>query len=460
MPNRNRILKPISHIYWIEKSGDGLTAGLYLSVYAEMFKSALINTTARDELVSAAGISASAETWAVGLLVPITLLIAMLEVPSGYLADWRGPRFAVTASWVFRSLFFAVFYSALSLADSTDVIVKLAYVATIPFSIGYTLRSGANQTWLHWALAHYRLSAVEIEEYRNSINSRSWTFYWIASLIGGLFSILLYKIAPAVVFGAGFAASLSLAIFLRWRMKDYAAIDESSEEDEIAGFDHWQLAARWTTLIVVAGAAGVFMILADLVDHTWLIVSRAYLEHEVTALHESMLVCATGVAAILGSGIPTWIDSKTESYSSFRSVLLFAIVAAAFGAPHFIFGQYPGFTTLMLFLFAKDLIRGAFDGPKENLVNGLIPSRNKYRATLISGVNQAGNLMVAFVAIYFFVADKRDGESKRLIATWGAFGAALVMSAFSVLAVAIWAATIYRPRSSGEAMPPFDGDND
>jgi hypothetical protein len=466
--NKDNVLKQLSRIYCVEKSGDGFTAGLYLFVYAELFLKQLVATSGGNKLISAGGVSASAETWAVGLLVPMTLLIAMLEVPSGYLADWRGPRFAVTTAWIFRSLFFAVFYCGLALATSADAVVVLAYSATIPFAIGYTLRSGANQTWLHWALAQHECSSKEIEEYRNSINSRSWSMYWIASLAGSMFSILTYTVSPFVVFGTGFAICVSVSAYLRLYMANYEANETDSAESNsstsnetvlsLNGFDHWQLAARWITIIVVAGATGIFMILADLVDHTWLIVCKSYLQSEVTAYHESMLVLATGVAAIIGSGASAWVDSKTESYSSFRSVLLFAIVAALFGAPHVLVGQYPGIMTLVAFLFIKELVRGAFDGPKENLINGLIPSKNKYRATLISGVNQVGNLMVACVAIYFFVADKTHGEAGRLIGTWVACGVALIVSAFCVLVIAIWAAAIYKPtartRESGDERRP------
>jgi hypothetical protein len=426
-------------IYCSERSGDAFTAGLYLFVYASLLENRLTSADAAS-IISFAGIDAAPSAWAVGLLLPITFLIACLEIPTGYVADWRGPRFAVVTSWVFRSGFFASWWLAFRFVESAHTLIAVTYLSTIPFAIAYTLRSGANQAWLHYGLAETGLRGGELNVRRNAINDTSVSIYWTVTLFGSLAAVYASKYRPDLVFLCGGGLSVVFAVILFVTMNDYRSpkadaseYTEESDEDRalfLASFETWHISIRWLVLLVVAGIAGGFMVLADLVDHTWLMVCNAFTDRS-EAFHAMWLVAAMGGAAIVGSILARSSDAYFCSRSARNEVLLFSIVATAFGLAHVGVFAFPVFLGLFIFLLLKELVRGAFDGPKENLVQGLIPEDHKYRAVIISCVSLVGNLMVAGAAVYFFAA--KQAKASSLVMFWACAGVALAACSFLLI---------------------------
>ncbi len=129
-------IKPIWRALAFVQAGNGLAFGLYLFTFGPWFF---------DHF----GGNANAAT---AMMLTSILLgvrqggVAVLEAPTGAIADAIGRVHAVTWSWCFR-VFFFVGLASLSLCTSISIAFVCGVLASIAYSLSYTFYSGALSAW-------------------------------------------------------------------------------------------------------------------------------------------------------------------------------------------------------------------------------------------------------------------------------------------------------------------------
>lgn len=214
----------IRNVVAVSSATIGFTMGLYLYIYGPIIIQGLQKSGQLVEnKTPVAGVpySLSPEAWALVCLVSLMLAIAVLEVPTGVLADVFGRKSATWVSFAFRVCFF-LFYSACGWLGSSDqnenasLIVWLAITANLCLGIHTTLRSGSFNAWVRdW------LAKLEQPEVYVAIQSRGKVIQIIFFAIGAFLSVFLYLHGFGFIsLVAGALASLACMVFMVFYMQE------------------------------------------------------------------------------------------------------------------------------------------------------------------------------------------------------------------------------------------------
>lgn len=183
----------------------GASFGFYLFVFGPWFFESFGGLyDGQDSLTNQ-----QASSYCLSLLAVRQVVIAILEVPAGALADMLGrSRFAILG-FLLRALFF-VGLAALQWAHA-DARFLVAVATCVVFSLSYVCYSGVLSAWVGSMCG--RLS---IPQMRSPIIANGYVWMFGAELVTGLFSVLTYKLGqPALTFASGILVCLigSLYVF-------------------------------------------------------------------------------------------------------------------------------------------------------------------------------------------------------------------------------------------------------
>lgn len=342
-------------------------------------------------------------------------LVALLEIPTGALADAIGRVHAVILSWVARVVFF-VCLAAIWLCHTVSFAFTFGMLASVAFALSYTLFNGAFSAWCMDKLkeinapVNYTWLAARFMSYR-SFSTIFGTLLGVGCYIVGL-PFFGFCIAAIVSFaGMGFCMSQVEETrnieFVRWKKGQLSKVTRRIGEIIGKGFD---VSLKTPVLFWIILTYGAFMFLVNIVCYLW----PVYLHSRggVQNFSSTWLVVASlaPILMFVGSRALAWLNDRW-SHSGGTSAHIIAIrrifVGFALFSALFVLGLswetlyqpigvffFPGAVLFVLLSF------GVISPCFETLVNHYIPPEDApERATILS----AGSMLRSFLILVLAV---------------------------------------------------------
>ena len=271
-----KIPSRISVPFYLEESAQGFTMGLYLYVYGKF-----VDT----------GLNATSWLSTEMFFSTLTFFILAFEIPTGFIADWKGKAVSLQWSFLWRGVFFLLMLSAWVVSQPDfyvptwmpawlSVSMKFEYLviaAAIVFAFSYTLRSGALNAWLHDSL-----DVVEQKYLYARIYARGRRWLWTTFVLSSLFGIYMQDLEYSRVPDFGYAHILfllgSFISLTTWFFLSVAIVDprrDTEREEDSCGWRSLLSPRGWrflpplpmkVGLFLIALAGGFAMILIDASD--------------------------------------------------------------------------------------------------------------------------------------------------------------------------------------------------
>ena len=382
----------------------GFTEGIYLYIYGPYFYEKFGGSISPSQAI---------------LLTTILLglrqgLVALMELPTGALADSIGRVHVVILSWIARVLFF-ISLAAIWLTHTISFAFTFGVLASVAFALSYTLFNGAFSAWCMDKLreidspVNYTWLASRFMSYR-SFSAIFGTLLGVGCYLAGL-PFLGFSIAAIISFSCmGFCMSKleeSRNIeFVKWEKGQLTKV--MRRIGEVIGRGT-QTALKTPVLLWIIMTYGAYMFLVNIVCYLWPI----YLQSkggEKFGLVWLIVAGLTWVVMFLGSrGLACLNDrwSKSGGTSAHIIAIRRIFVGFALFSALFILGLgwetlyqpigvffFPGAVLFVLLSF------GVISPCFETLVNHYIPPADApERATILSAGSMLRSFLILLLAI-------------------------------------------------------------
>lgn len=343
-------------------------------------------------------------------------LVALLEVPTGALADAVGRVHVVILSWVVRVLFF-ISLAVIWVCNSPASAFAWGIVASIAFALNYTFFNGAFSAWCMETL---REKAPGVSY--GWLSSRFYSYQFFAGIIGGLLGVYLYIVHIPF---AGFllAAFLGFCVmgFCMSKMKEVRSLHFLERQQvqfstitrrmgEIIGKSA-QICSKTPVLFWIVFTYGSYMFLLNLVMYLWPVYFEAKTGKSADFGRNWMaIVVASELLTFFGSRLVVKLNQKWSRQGGIKSHLIGfrrIFTGAAFFSAVVIIGLsfeigYRGNglhlfpASVIIVLLAYGIIAPCF----ETLINAYIPAEEaQHRATIMSAGSMIRSLMILILAV-------------------------------------------------------------
>ncbi|MDE0002926.1 MAG: MFS transporter [Rhodospirillaceae bacterium] len=354
----------------------------------------------------------------------LTLGILIFEPITGYFADRQGRAFAVAVSFLLRSAFFFLMFGAwLVYPTYREWFEVIAILSSLVFAMGYTMRSGALEAWLHDALAGVEQAGAYTRVYARG-NRYLWTCFLAGSILGVYLQDLDYGGTLSgkadlgyahIAFLAGGFLSLCTYFVLSVAVVDdreRARGEEGSRQKPVESLkgtlssvlDCLRYVVDRRGLLIIALGGGFAMVLMDASDFLW----RPFFEDLRSEGTDSAGEWQKWLALVLFAGATNIGNLVTErvlavleqrSGRELERWAATAVTSGCFGvvaAAVLILSVWPEsfgvFVTAMLLIQFLD---GVTRAPMSGVENGWIRSGDTLRATILSTIGAVRNGIVA-----------------------------------------------------------------
>lgn len=386
--------------------GIGFTNGIFLSVLGPFFY---------DRLSLSAGVS-------VALTVTMVLfafrqgMVALLEIPTGALADTIGRGHTVVLALIVRAgLFMSL--AAMVFCHTVVPMIFWASLASICHAVGYSLFNGAFSAWVADRL---REKAPTVPY--ALLSSRFSYYQSVGSICGCFISIVLYlNQLPFVAFSLGAISTYIMMGFAITRMREPQIISQNIGRHRTAGTVLKEMRRRIsegyhvvrerpviTWLVMVYGS---YMFLMTLVTYLWPVYLRA---SEATAdIARNWLLISMITEAMYFSGARLFVlmnDHLTKHnrgnlvrFVTYRRAMTLTTILSALSVFVMSYLAYHGnipFVVLVVavsvVIFCTGWVMSCFD----ILVNSFVPvNRAQDRSTILSTGSMCRSIIAVVLAI-------------------------------------------------------------
>lgn len=405
-PQSHPEVRKLWFIAMIVQTALGFTNGLYLYTYGPYFYEKFGGTINPANAM---------------LLTSILLgvrqgLVALLELPTGALADAMGRAHVVVLSWIVRVLFF-IGLAVIWLCQSPMSAFAWGVLASIAFAASYTFFNGAFSAWCVDIL---REKAPEVSF--GWLASRFHSYRSFAELLGGLIAVYLYLLhAPFIGFLLAAFISFCLMGYTLVRMKESRNLRFLNQKDvqvstvtkrigEIIGRSA-QICSKTPVLFWIVLSYGSYMFLLNVVMYLWPIYFHSvagdkahFGRNWALIVVISNVLCFAGSRGLVylnhiwskGSGIKSHLVGFRRIFigTSFLSAIV--ILALSLEIGFFKSDVYLFPSAVLVVLLAYGIVTPGFD----TLINAYIPIADaQYRATIMSAGSMFRSLMVLILAI-------------------------------------------------------------
>lgn len=342
-------------------------------------------------------------------------LVALLEIPTGALADAIGRVHVIILSWAFRVLFFG-FLAAIWLTSSIPMAFTFGVIAGVAFSITYTFFNGAFSAW-----CADKLKEVDAPFNYTWLSSRFYSYRSGAALFGTLLGVGLYlaglpflgfAIASVVSFICmGFCMSkmeeVQNLVFVKWDKGRWSKL--ARRIGEIIGRGS-QVCVKTPVLFWVIFTYGMYMFLLSIICYLWPVYLRSKAGAADFSLTWLVVAGLTWIVMFIGSRGLAWLNdrwSKTGGTKAHVVAIRRIFIGTSLFSALFVLGLsleasnqpltplfFP--SAILFVLFSFGVIGPCF----ETLVNYYIPPEDAAeRATILSAGSMFRSLMILFLAV-------------------------------------------------------------
>ena len=399
----------VRKLWWITlviQSTFGFTKGLYLYIYGPY-------------LYESFGGSANAKTAMLLSTIWFAIqnaTIALLEVPTGAIADAIGRVNVVISSWIARVLFFLCL-AAIWLCSSVVTAFTWAVLASLFFSLSYTLFNGAFSAWCVETLKE---KAPHVSY--GWLVSRFYSYQSFSVILGGIISVLLHIHGGSVIaFSMAAIFSFCCMGYCMYQMREVKSLSFLKTDQvqfatitkrigEIIGRGT-QACAKTPVLFWIVLTYGSYMFLLNLVVYLW----PVYFQTKFSGTHA---FGRTWVLIVVGSQLLSTLSSrllvklnhrwsiKNGAQSHLAGFRRIFVATALFSSVSIIaLSLDTAFHKINVFIFPAAVIVVMFSfgiiGPCfETLINAYIPPEDSQeRATIMSAGSMLRSLLILILAV-------------------------------------------------------------
>lgn len=384
----------------------GFTNGLYLYTYGpyfyEKFGGSIEPTTAMLLTTILLGIRQA--------------LVALLEVPTGALADAIGRVQVVILSWGMRILFF-VSLAAIWFCDSIGFAFGWGVIASIAFALSYALFNGS---FTAWCVETLKEKAPHVNY--GWLSARYYSYQSLAIAAGGVLAVWLYL--HEMIFVGFLAAAFLIFCAMAYcmaRMKEVQSLHFLRAHEvqfstitrrigEIIG-RAVQICAKTPVLFWIILTYGSYMFLLNLVMYLWPVyLKSAFHADENLGLNWMLIVLSSELLRTLGSRILVRLNTKwtrdggvERHLVGFRRIFVgstllssVAILALSWDTAFHMVSSFFFPTAVMIVIIAFGIVAPCF----ETLVNAYIRAEDaQYRSTITSAGSMLRSILILLLAI-------------------------------------------------------------
>ena len=399
----------VRKLWWITlvvQTAIGFTNGLYLYTYGPYFYQKF----------------GGKENVATAMLLTTVLLgvrqglVALLEIPTGALADAIGRTHVIVLSWIVRIVFFLCL-AVIWLCQTPATAFTWGVLASIAFALAYTFFNGA---FTAWCVETLREKAPGVSY--GWLSSRFYSYQFAAGLVGGMLAVVLYlKEIPFVGFLLAAFVSFCLMGFSMVKMKEVHSLHFLNKQKvqfsvitrrigEIIG-RATQVCSKTPVLFWIIFSYGSYMFLLNLIMYLWPVYFESKTGHEIHfARNWLSIVFISEALTLLSSRCLVFLNKRwskkggTDAHlNGFRrlfigSTLVCALVVIALSVEIGVYKSsiYLFPTAVIIVLLAFGIIAPCFD----TLINIYIPTGEaQYRATIMSAGSMFRSMMILLLAI-------------------------------------------------------------
>ncbi|MDO8527487.1 MAG: hypothetical protein Q7T03_07365 [Deltaproteobacteria bacterium] len=343
-------------------------------------------------------------------------LVALLEVPTGALADAIGRAHVVILSWLSKFIFF-LSLAIISMCQTPASAFAWGVIASIAFAMNYTFFNGAFSAWCAETLKEKAPSVSY-----GWLSSRFYSYRFFSEMFGGVLAVYLY-IRGIPFAGFLFAAFISFCLmgFCMSRMKEvypHHFLDRQQSNfamiakriGEIIGRSA-QICSKTPVLFWIILTYGSYMFLLSLVMYLWPVFFKSkFGGHAHFGRNWIGIIIASQFLAFLSSRLLVKLNHKwskeggiTTHLTGFRRIFIFfaiisavVIIALSINIGYFHKSAYLFPSAIIFVLLAFGIIGPCF----ETLINAYIPqSETRYRSTIMSAGSMFRSFMILVLAV-------------------------------------------------------------
>ncbi len=392
----------------------GFSIGVYVTTYALLILESLTQINA-GAAVAVFGLRLYPLQWVGFCIAGGILLIALLEVPTGILADSLGRKFAVVMSVGCRSVVFVFLWLICREAASANPQAHLI----ILYALGFELAAGFASAFFSGSFLAWVVDSLEAEgkgPLRAFIIARSWVYYWALLILGSLLGIGS-KLADFIQYSyiVGFFLESGLAVFLWFTMQENVQYQFASASQvfstkyrkvftEVA--EVWKKGIKiliktpelWFVFITAAALRAVL----NVVTWLWPVIGKSRFPGQLQQFSKEwvILVLAFSCCTLIGNYLlSNWLNSKRGVGGAHvvwltMIVNLIAMIPIVFIAVVMSLQDTP-FAQLYVFLVAIaafQFFKGGLLSMTDTIQNEFIAANTKERSTVLSlgGIIQNG----------------------------------------------------------------------
>lgn len=399
----------VRHLWWmtlVVQATLGFTNGLYLYTYGPYFyerfggkinpETAMIMTTV--------------------LLGIRQALVALLEVPTGALADAIGRVHVVNLSWIVRILFF-LSLAVMWLCNSIPAAFAWGVIASMMFALQYALFNGAFAAWCAETL---REKSPQVTY--GWLSSRFYSYHSLAAGVGGAIAVVFFVkgvafigfvIAAFLTFcGMGYSMNRMTEVkslhFLQSHRVQLSTV--TKRIGEIIGRAA-QVCSRTPVLFWIVFAFGNYMFLLNVVMYLWPVYFKAKFGLSTTLARDWILiVLAAELLRTIGARVLVWLNGRwsrsggaSAHIHGFRRIFVGAallsacsILALSWNTAYNAINGYLFPAAVLIVILSFGIIGPCF----ETLVNAYIPrGEEQERTTILSAGSMIRSLLILILAV-------------------------------------------------------------
>jgi|GEM_PF-1941376 len=404
-PLENPEVKQLWQITAIIQVAIGFTNGLYLYTYGPYFY----------EKFGGDFNASTAMLFTTVLLGVRQGMVALLEVPTGALADAIGRVHVVIVSWITRVLFFAAL-AILWLCHTLSATALWGIFASIAYAVAYTTFNGAFSAW-----CVERLREISPNTSYGWLSSRFYSYQQFAICLGGITAVLFYinnlaalgfLLAAVISFVAmGYAMHAMQEVqslhFLPSHQVQWATI--TKRVGEIIGRG-MQVCSKTPVLFWIIMAFGSYMFLLSVVLYLW----PVYLKAQFGSAHHLgrnwiAIIVAAQTLSFLSARLLVRLNARwhrgtaaaymhgvRRMFTAATVVSALAVISLAWGTSQHISHLYFFPTAVMLVILAYGVVPSCF----ETLITLYIsPDDAPHRATIMSAGSMLRSVLILLLAI-------------------------------------------------------------
>lgn len=398
----------VRKLWWITmivQGSVGITNGLYLFTYGPYFY----------EKFGGVDDPATAMLLTTVLLGLRQGLAALLEIPTGALADAIGRSHVVILSWAMRVLFF-LFLALIWICHTSATSFVWGVMASIAYALFYTMFNGAFSAWCADAL---RERAPNIQY--GWLASQFYSYNMAGLVVAGVISVLLY-VNNLAFMGYIIAAVLSFVLmaycmcslketrnlrFVTTRLDMAVVIKRMGEIVARSS----QICIRTPVLFWIILTFGSYMFLLTLVMYLWPVYFESHAPGSSNHTRNWILIILVAEgSSVLGSRVLYYLSQFWNKHggiqqhlSGYRRFFTISVLLSALTTIGFSLETANIIHTQIFFPVAVIVVClcwGIVITSYESLINIYLPERDsQYRATITSTGSMFRSIMILFLAI-------------------------------------------------------------